>query len=103
MVDHLFVRATYIVKRLVEITEVMLENARRSRKRTNPVASDVLEDLDQYPFFTHAGNNLLISCIYHTIVKDLYYKFVDATAEECKKKCKDEFFCTRLVYWELTK
>lgn len=89
LVDHLFVRATYILKRLVEITEVMLENNKRSRKRIGVSPSDVLEDLDQYPFFTHA-------------VKDLYYKFVDATAEECKKKCKDEFFCTRLVYWELT-
>jgi len=45
--------------------------------------------MEQYPFFTHA-------------VKDLYYKFIDQTASECKKKCKDEFFSTRLIYWELT-
>jgi len=35
-------------------------------------------------------------------VKDLYFRFVDETAENCKKKCKDEFYSTRLIYWELT-
>jgi len=90
LVDQLFVRASYIMKRLVTVAESMLEVSKKNRKRTNSSTSgDVLEDLDQYPFFTHA-------------VRDLYFRFIDATAEDCKRKCKDEFFCTRLIYWELT-
>eukprot|EP01114_Cavostelium_apophysatum_P002313 TRINITY_DN1204_c0_g1_i2.p1 TRINITY_DN1204_c0_g1~~TRINITY_DN1204_c0_g1_i2.p1 ORF type:complete len:686 (-),score=244.80 TRINITY_DN1204_c0_g1_i2:48-2105(-) len=91
LIDQLFVRSTYIMKRLVSVAEGMMDNAKKSKRRGATVAagaSDV-EELDQYPYFTYA-------------VKDLYYKFVDATAEECKRKCKDEFFCTRLIHWELT-
>jgi hypothetical protein len=44
------------MKRLVTVAESMLEVSKKNRKRTNSSTSgDVLEDLDQYPFFTHAG------------------------------------------------
>lgn len=114
LIDQLFVRATYIMKRLVTVVEGMLENSKKNKKRagfTNThsfAAGSVsgssssnsggnqgssghleVEELDQYPYFTYA-------------VKDLFNKFVDTTAEECRKKCKDEFFCTRLIHWELT-
>lgn len=45
-------------------------------------------NMDDYPYFTHS-------------VKEMYFKFVDQTATECKSKCMDEFYCTRLIYWEL--
>jgi len=34
-------------------------------------------------------------------VKEIYFKFVDQTAAACKAKCVDEFYCTRLIYWDL--
>jgi len=120
LIDQLFVRATYIMKRLVNVVEGMMDNSKKNKRRVagtstmnsssssssssaggrsyqtssnqsaNSAAFNVeAEELDQYPYFTHA-------------VKDLYFKFVDATADDCRKKCKDEFFCTRLIHWELT-
>ena len=35
-------------------------------------------------------------------VKDLYYKFVELTAQSCLEKCLDEFYDTRTIYWDLT-
>jgi len=121
LIDQLFTRATYIMKRLVHVVEGMMENNKKSKRRVGGANSNLyagtsstpksiggmssssssssssnsnaggleVEDLDQYPYFTYA-------------VKDLFNKFVDTTAEECRKKCKDEFFCTRLIHWELT-
>jgi len=86
LLDQLFKRAVYISKRLVEVVDTMMEAERKSRRK-GPSASS--EELEQYPFFTHA-------------VKDLFYKFVDRTAEVCKAKCRDEFLSTRIIYWERT-
>jgi len=89
LLDQLFKRAIYLMKRLVVVVDNMMENQKKNRKRSGLVNSDSFEEFDEYPFFVHA-------------VKDLYFKFVEETAETCKKKCKDEFFSTRLIYWELT-
>jgi hypothetical protein len=78
------------MKRLVNVVDNMMENQKKNRKRAGRSSSDSFDEFDEYPFFIHA-------------VKDLYFKFVDETAESCKKKCKDEFYSTRLIYWELTK
>jgi hypothetical protein len=88
LVDQLFNRAIYIMKRLVTVVDSMLEQNRKNKKKGGR-EDPTLTELEQYPFFTHA-------------VKDLYSKFVDQTAEECKRKCKDEFLCTRLIFWELS-
>eukprot|EP01119_Soliformovum_irregulare_P007303 TRINITY_DN196_c0_g1_i2.p1 TRINITY_DN196_c0_g1~~TRINITY_DN196_c0_g1_i2.p1 ORF type:complete len:675 (+),score=269.59 TRINITY_DN196_c0_g1_i2:42-2027(+) len=88
LLEQLFKRAVFVMKRLVDIVESMMESQRRAKRRTgrSPNSQDELEN---FPFFTHA-------------VKDLFSKFVDQTAQECKAKCKDEFLSTRLIYWELT-
>lgn len=106
LIDQLFVRASYIMKRLVDIADSMMENNKKGKKKGPSSSSSAssssslssssnsssgldIEELDQFPYFIYA-------------VKDLFFKFVDSTAEECRKKCKDEFFCTRLIHWELT-
>ena len=33
------------------------------------------------------------------VVKSLFYKFVEKTSSDCKEKCLDEFYCTRIIYW----
>jgi len=88
LLDQLFKRCSYIMKRLVEVVDLMMDSDRKMRKRTGRQEA-APEELEQYPFFTHA-------------VKDLYYKFVDQIAESCKNKCKDEFLNTRIIYWERT-
>lgn len=104
LVDQLFKRAIYVLKRLVDIVDRMMENKRKAALRrvgsnANSVPMSTLGrkaadqigaaiNIDDYPYFTHS-------------VKEMYFKFVDQTATECKSKCMDEFYCTRLIYWEL--
>eukprot|EP01118_Nematostelium_gracile_P002520 TRINITY_DN1274_c0_g1_i2.p1 TRINITY_DN1274_c0_g1~~TRINITY_DN1274_c0_g1_i2.p1 ORF type:complete len:497 (+),score=147.94 TRINITY_DN1274_c0_g1_i2:627-2117(+) len=87
LVDHLFKRAIYVMKRLVGVAESMMESSSRARRRNGK--QDPQDELEKYPFFTAA-------------VRDSFDKFVDETAVSCKKKCIDEFLSTRLIYWELT-
>jgi len=86
LIEQLTNRAVYIVKRLTDITEKILEG--RKKKWLEDMGFST-EDVDKYPYFT-----------YH--VKDLYYKFIDGTAKICKEKCMDEFYSTRTIYWDLT-
>jgi len=88
LITQLFKRAIYIMKRQVTIVESMLLLNKKHRK---PYSDDqsILDDVEQYPFFI-------------SDVTSLYYKFVEETAEKCKQKCLDEFYSTRLLYWEST-
>jgi len=86
LIDVLTGRAIYIMRRLTDITEKILEG--RKKKWLEDMGQSV-DDLDRYPYFT-----------YH--VKDLYYKFIENTSKICKEKCMDEFYSTRTIYWELT-
>jgi len=84
LIEQLTSRAIYIMKRLTDIAEKILDS--RKKKWSGQPS---VEDIDRYPYFT-----------YH--VKDLYYKFVDATAKTCKEKCLDEFYSTRTILWDFT-
>jgi len=105
LVDQLFARAVYILKRLVDIVDKMIENKRKAatrragssgaalsgtlgRKNADIAIGASVINIDDYPYFTHS-------------VKEMYFKFVDQFANSCKAKCLDEFYCTRLLYWEL--
>ena len=114
LIEQLYKRATYVVKRLAAIVEAILESRKKQEAKArsqqsshaaspqmggwglssfggqnsfgmgiNPQDSVAAED---YPHFVHH-------------VKSLFYKFVDKTAAACKEKCMDEFYCTRIVYW----
>jgi len=83
LIEQLTSRAVFIMKRLTEIAEKILES--RKKRWTGPGSDDV----ERFPYFT-----------YH--VKDLYGKFVDNTAKLCKEKCMDEFYSTRTILWDFT-
>jgi len=86
LVDQLFKRAVAILVRLTSIADSMISNSRR--KAHGATQEDLLDEIARFPNFT-----------YH--VKSLYTRFVEDTAEKCNKKCKDEFYSTRLIHWEL--
>jgi len=97
LIEQLSRRAIYVMKRLMDIAEKMLENGSNSKSLENidrdshhfRVGNAFSKDIDRFPYFT-----------YH--VKDLYGKFVDTTAKMCKEKCMDEFYNTRTIYWDIT-
>jgi len=101
LIEQLCERAVYIMKRLADVADKVIDSRKKNRIGNNR-SSNVLfgnasnsgnsidmDNIDQYPYFTHH-------------VKDLYYKFIEQTAKVCKEKCLDEFYSTRTIYWELT-
>eukprot|EP01112_Ceratiomyxa_fruticulosa_P015981 TRINITY_DN4787_c0_g1_i1.p1 TRINITY_DN4787_c0_g1~~TRINITY_DN4787_c0_g1_i1.p1 ORF type:complete len:740 (-),score=173.13 TRINITY_DN4787_c0_g1_i1:40-2259(-) len=113
LVEQLFRRSLYVLKRLVDIVDKMMDNKRKANLRRtaqsgpgNPMgamgagaSSNNLNsaslngqnqiNIEDYPYFTHS-------------VKEMYYRFVDQISTTCKAKCMDEFYCSRLLYWEVT-
>ena len=100
LIEQLTNRAVYVMKRLTDISEKVLESRKKKwvedlhSEANGPVGGSSLfthsvEDIDRYPYFT-----------YH--VKELFFKFIDATAKISKEKCMDEFYSTRTIYWDLT-
>jgi hypothetical protein len=105
LIEQLTQRVVYIVKRLASLADSLIEAQRvravaeRSAALAGPGAvasgaggADAGDDVyapEHYPYFTHH-------------VKDLFFKFVDSAAAECKAKCIDEFYSTRTLYWHLS-
>jgi hypothetical protein len=110
LIDQLVKRSIMIMQRLPDIALKMMANA-KAKSRTGPSSGPARSGallsrtgsafgqsqqaefdigVDEFPFFTHH-------------VKDLYETFINTVAEECRDKCMDEFYCTRLIYWENTK
>ncbi|GAM24162.1 hypothetical protein SAMD00019534_073370 [Acytostelium subglobosum LB1] len=92
LIEQLCERAIYIMKRLADVADKVVD----SRKKNRITASSGLaggrfdmENIDQYPYFTHH-------------VRDLFFKFIEQASKICKEKCMDEFYSTRTIYWELT-
>jgi len=102
LIEQTTARSVYILKRLTDIVEKIMDQRRRARwdgaggsggsgSGSSGGWGETVDvnDIDMYPFFT-----------YH--VKDLYNKFVDRTAKICKEKSMDEFYGTRTIFWEYT-
>jgi len=92
LIEQTAARAVYILKRLTDIVEKILDLRRRNKwENTSGITGNTVDvnNIDMYPFFT-----------YH--VKDLYNKFVDRTAKQVQAKCLDEFYGTRTIFWEYT-
>jgi len=87
LLDQLFKRASYIMKRLVNVVESMMESGRRSKRRAG--RQEPQDELENYPFFTHA-------------VKDFYFKFIEETAASCKKNVLMSSFQQELFIGNLT-
>eukprot|EP01133_Synstelium_polycarpum_P002498 gene2498-2844_t len=137
LVEQLFRRAVYILRRLVDIVDRMIENKRKIQLRraassptfesapitlnslrpigggsimantasshssshsnhssgsshhsSSSSSSQSLVNIDDHPYFTHS-------------IKEMYFRFIDQIVHTCKSKCVDEFYNTRLIYWEL--
>jgi hypothetical protein len=93
LIKQLTNRAVYIMKRLSEIADKILESRKKKwvedLNRSNHSTVSNVEDIDHYFYFTHH-------------IKDLYFRFVDNTARTCEEKAMDEFYSTRTIYWDLT-
>ncbi|EGG23135.1 hypothetical protein DFA_05265 [Cavenderia fasciculata] len=129
LVNQLFVRAVYILRRLVDVVDRMIENKRRLQIRratsspqfeSSPLTLQSLRTLpsnlpgssqvgsghmghhhqssssssstnlintDDHPYFIHS-------------IREMYFRFIDHVAQQCKSKCFDEFYSTRLIYWD---
>ncbi|KAK5580476.1 hypothetical protein RB653_000494 [Dictyostelium firmibasis] len=138
LVDQLFKRATYILRRLVDIVDRMIENKKKSSFRRHGNSTSLFQDNSSpsqsqsqsssisqstslssenmiYGIQSMNGSDSGISRPSHenTIVnvedhpyfiysvKEMYFKYVDQIAADCKNKCMDEFYTTRLIYWDL--
>lgn len=103
LVKQLRKRAQFIVERLPMIAKVgaqhrvgacshppvpqqVMDNRRATK--WNASAALLATDVEQYPHFAYA-------------VQDLFRSFVEDTAQACQTKCLDEFLDTRTVYWHL--
>jgi len=86
LVQQLGRRAAYVLKRLSEIAESIIDEQRRGASRDENAEDDNLED---YTYFVH-------------FVRDKFTTFVDNTIERCVALCLDEFYSTRTVCWDVT-
>ena len=107
LLDHLIKRATAVMVRLTEIaTKMMIQTYKKNKSRQQAsggqvgggrvgtlrgAAAQQQQEFDispeEFPYYTHH-------------VKDLFAEFVAHVADECREKCMDEFYCTKLIYWE---
>jgi hypothetical protein len=102
LVDQLVTRITFICRRMADVVCAILEANRRTRRKkilqvensfgNSPAASShfSVEELVEFPHFLYA-------------VKERFNVFVQKISEECAAKLRDEFYSTRLVYWEQVK
>lgn len=93
LIEQLQRRAVYVMKRLHDIAEKIMA---AKKKKGNTNGSDSIgmdhidiEDIGLYPYFTNQ-------------VKDLFYKFIDNAAKNCRERCLDEFYSSKTIFWELT-
>eukprot|EP01105_Mastigella_eilhardi_P005414 TRINITY_DN17136_c0_g1_i1.p1 TRINITY_DN17136_c0_g1~~TRINITY_DN17136_c0_g1_i1.p1 ORF type:complete len:739 (-),score=270.97 TRINITY_DN17136_c0_g1_i1:108-2324(-) len=86
LIEQLAERAAYVVNRLPKIAEKIMES--RKKAAAGPAKRVDFTSIDQYPYLVH-------------FCADLYGKFVDECAKNCKTKCLDEFYSTKTVYWDL--
>lgn len=86
LVKQLSRRAQYVVERLPGIAKQIMDNRRATK--WNASQALLATDVDQFPYFAFA-------------VQDLFKSFVRDTLKDCTEKCLDEFLDTRTVYWHL--
>jgi hypothetical protein len=53
-------------------------------------AGGLLDKVESFPYFKKK-------------VLELYEQFVERRAQYSQERSMDEFYCTRLIYWEITK
>jgi len=88
LVQQLGRRAAYVLKRLSEIAESIIDEQRRGNGSNGEEGGED-DSLEDYTYFTH-------------FVRDKFTTFVDDTVEQSVKLCLDEFYSTRTVCWDIS-
>jgi hypothetical protein len=89
LIEQLCERSSYVMKRLAGIASVVMEQ-RRENKLIASTYLDELHSLKGYAYFT-------------SVIRDIYFDFVDKITRTCKEKCMDEVLCSQLHYLESPK
>jgi len=94
LIEQLFKRAVYILKRLVDIVGVTMDLHLGTNKALEglalPEGAGVCIRMTKFPFFMQR-------------LKDFYFQYVDSAAKVCKEKCMEELYSTQIIYWDLVK
>jgi len=88
LIEQLCKRGEYIMKRLADIGFSIVES--RSSKKVGSRGSSNEEQLSAMRGYSY----------FQSTVRDVFFEYVDKTAQICKRKCMDELACTQLIYWE---
>jgi len=90
LVQQLGRRAAYVLKRLTEIVEGIIDEQRRAKEEgvNGEDDSNSSDNFEDYTYFVH-------------FVRDKFTTFVDTTIERTVTVCLDEFYSTRTVCWDL--
>lgn len=79
-----------MLKRLPDIVDNIMETRKRSKhiRSTGGKGQELIGiSIKDYPHFAW-------------YIRDLYEEEVEAAAQQCLEKCRDELQATRLIYWE---
>ncbi|KAL6056546.1 Dynamin like protein [Balamuthia mandrillaris] len=104
LIRQLHEKAIYIMKRSLDIVDYMLIS--QGKKSALPPASSFDERSGIPRRKVTVGQENPASAIYEypyfiQTVKEHFFKFVDEVVADCVDKCKDEFYCTRIIYWDM--
>jgi len=89
LIEQLCKRAEHIMKRLADIGFSIMES--RSNKKVG-LRGGVVDDVQKMNGYSY----------FQSTVRDIFFEYVDKTAQICRDKCMNEIQCTQLIYWEVT-
>ncbi|KAF2077310.1 hypothetical protein CYY_001376 [Polysphondylium violaceum] len=127
LVDQLFKREIYILRRLVDIVDRMIENKKKAsfrRQASSPMfesspltlglrangmgertGSPATSSINGSGGIGNNANDSLVNIEDHPYfthsIKEMYFRFIDQVVQSCKNKCMDEFYTTKLIHWDL--
>jgi len=123
LVDQLFKREIYILRRLVDIVDRMIENKKKAsyrRQQSSPMFESSpltvqslrpgMSDRTASPSTSSINgsssvNDSIVNIEDHPYfthsIKEMYFKFIDQVVQSCRSKCMDEFYTTKLIHWDL--
>lgn len=105
LVEHLFTRASHILVRLADIVMHIVESQAKAERQQQTQMNSAMGGLSGASAFASVLQAQLISVedypyfVQH--VKALYSEFVQQASKTCAEKCLDEFYCTRILYWDV--
>ncbi len=113
LVEQLYRRAIFVLSRLADIVEQMIERQARADKAAQEAAATSGSSFGGFGGMPQGGGFGVTSVLQAQMiavedypyfvqhVKAQYREFVAQAARNCSLKCMDEFYCTRIVYWDI--